>query len=165
MKMSTTEAGVGGDRRGIFGFEMDFAGTLRCIPMIVRFKLDQCGVKLSLRQWCRFTRDERAFLVDTPCYSADAARAYRDELVRLIEARGGEKAVEVPIDPNPPWSQGSRVPGRLVAWAEGLGVLAPTAEQWERLTPLQRFALFKLTRPAHDNDNFLPAMREFGLLE
>jgi hypothetical protein len=29
----------------------------------------------------------------------------------------------------------------------------------------QRFALFKLTRPNHDNDNFIPAMREFGLLD
>jgi hypothetical protein len=32
------------------------------------------------------------------------------------------------------------------------------------LSVLQRFALFKLTRPGHDNDNLEPAMREFGLL-
>ncbi|GCD54512.1 hypothetical protein NBRC3188_3209 [Acetobacter pasteurianus NBRC 3188] len=47
----------------LFNFEMDFATSLRCIPMIVRMKLDLCGVKLSLRQWCRFTRQEQEILV------------------------------------------------------------------------------------------------------
>ena len=37
-------------------------------------------------------------------------------------------------------------------------------EQWAALAPLQRFALYKLTRPGHKNENFLPAMREFTLL-
>jgi hypothetical protein len=32
------------------------------------------------------------------------------------------------------------------------------------LTPLQRFALFKLTRPGHSNENFIPAMWEFSIL-
>jgi hypothetical protein len=31
------------------------------------------------------------------------------------------------------------------------------------LTPLQRFALIKLTRSQHENNNFLPALIEFGL--
>lgn len=44
----------------LFDFERDFAGSLRCIPMIARQKLDIIGIKLSLRQWSRFTREERA---------------------------------------------------------------------------------------------------------
>lgn len=40
-----------------FQFESDFVATLRCIPMIVRFKLDLCGVKLSLKAWSRFDHD------------------------------------------------------------------------------------------------------------
>ena len=47
----------------IFAFELDFAGTLRCIPMVVRFKLDQAGIKLTLRQWSRLDRAERQDLV------------------------------------------------------------------------------------------------------
>ena len=35
--------------------------------------------------------------------------------------------------------------------------------QWKNLNPLQRFALTKLTRGGHENENFLPALREFGL--
>jgi hypothetical protein len=30
---------------GIFGFEVDFGGTPRCIPMSVRLKLDLAGIK------------------------------------------------------------------------------------------------------------------------
>jgi hypothetical protein len=37
-------------------------------------------------------------------------------------------------------------------------------EQWETLTPLQRFALIKLGQPSHESHNFLPALREFELL-
>ncbi|NEQ62650.1 MAG: nitrate reductase associated protein, partial [Moorea sp. SIO4A1] len=32
------------------------------------------------------------------------------------------------------------------------------------LTPIQRFALIKLTRPSHENKNFLPALKEFQLV-
>ncbi|MGK7938235.1 MAG: nitrate reductase associated protein, partial [Xenococcaceae cyanobacterium] len=41
--------------------------------------------------------------------------------------------------------------------------VAITQEQWKSLTPLQRFALIKLSRPSHENKNFLPAAKEFGL--
>jgi hypothetical protein len=39
-----------------------------------------------------------------------------------------------------------------------------TAQQWEKLTPLQRFALIKLSRSGHENKNFPKAMAEFNLL-
>jgi len=83
----------------LFAFESDFAGTLRCIPMIVRLKLDLCGVKLSLRQWSRFTRDDRAALVEDPCETAAEAAAYGAALAGLIAERAGEVAVSLPIDP------------------------------------------------------------------
>ncbi|MGB0562374.1 MAG: nitrate reductase associated protein, partial [Spirulinaceae cyanobacterium] len=37
--------------------------------------------------------------------------------------------------------------------------------QWQALRPDQRFALIKLSRPGHENRNFLPAMQEFGLAD
>lgn len=48
---------------GIFAFELDFGGTLRCIPMSVRLKLDQAGIKLSLKQWNKLPPEERRWLV------------------------------------------------------------------------------------------------------
>lgn len=146
----------------IFTFELDFAGSLRCIPMVVRFKLDQAGVKLTLRQWSRFDRDERQDLVRRPCESQEEVGAYRRYLVDLITLRADEPPVDMPVDPSPAWSATDRVPERLVRYARDLGLAPPTLEQWRAITPLQRFTLFKLTRPGHDNDNFEPAMKEFG---
>ena len=153
------------DHNQIFGFETDFAGTLRCIPMAVRLKLDLCGVKLSLRQWSQFTRDDRAELLDAPCEMADEQRSYHDRLVSLIEQRTGELAVELPIDPSPEWLDARRPPSRICDYAASRGLEPPTSRAWAALAPLRRFALFKLTRPGHDNDNFIPAMCEFGMLD
>lgn len=151
------------DHNQIFAFETDFAGSLRCIPMAVRLKLDLCGVKLSLRQWSQFTRADRAELLDGPCETGGERNGYRDRLMELIAARTGEPAVELPVDADPEWLDARQPPARLCDYAAARGLEPPTPEAWGSLPPLRRFALFKLTRPGHDNDNFVPAMREFGL--
>jgi hypothetical protein len=148
----------------IFAFELDFAGTLRCIPMIVRLKLDLAGIKLTLRQWSRFALAERQELVERSCEDEAAVRVYRGYVLEIITLRADEPRVDLPVDPCPPWAETDHVPERLVRYARDLDLAPPTLEQWRAITPLQRFTLFKLTRPGHDNDNFEPAMHEFGLL-
>ena len=148
---------------GVFRFEVDFGGTLRCIPMSVRMKLDQTGIKLSLKQWNRIPPAARRELVGRPCATAAETEAYKQQLVSLIEAHTRTAVEFALVDASPPWEDPA-VPERIRAWAGGLGVAPPSNQQWAALTPLQRFALFKLTRPGHSNDNFLPAMREFSLL-
>ncbi|HXO64321.1 MAG TPA: nitrate reductase associated protein [Steroidobacteraceae bacterium] len=149
---------------GVFRFEVDFGGTLRCIPMSVRMKLDQTGIKLSLKQWNRIPSDARRELTERPCNSAVEMEAYRQYLVSLIEAHTKTAVEFAPLDPAPPWSDAAAVPDRIRQWARGLNVTPPSGAQWAALTPVQRFALFKLTRPGHTNENFLPAMREFSIL-
>jgi hypothetical protein len=149
---------------GIFRFEVDFGGTLRCIPMSVRMKLDQTGIKLSLKQWNRIPPEGRRELVERPCNNDEDTAAYRQFLVSQIEVHTRTAVEYAPLDPAPPWAVAGAVPGRIQEWARGLKVEPPSSEQWATLTPLQRFALFKLTRPGHSNENFLPAMREFALL-
>jgi hypothetical protein len=149
---------------GVFRFEVDFGGTLRCIPMSVRMKLDQTGIKLSLKQWNRIPADGRRQLTERPCNSAAETQRYKEYLVGLIEAHTRTAVEFAPVEASPPWADASSVPDRIREWAHGLKVAPPSAEQWAALDPLQRFALFKLTRPGHSNENFLPAMREFSLL-
>ena len=149
---------------GIFRFEVDFGGTLRCIPMSVRMKLDQTGIKLSLKQWNRLPPQGRRELVEKPCSSSEETEAYRQFLVSQIEAHTRTAVEFAPLDPTPAWADATAVPERIREWARSLSVAPPSDEQWAALTPLQRFALFKLTRPGHSNENFLPAMREFELL-
>ena len=147
----------------IFQFETDFAGALYCIPMAVRRKLDLCGVKVSLQQWNRFTLEQREHLVARECDTLEEIGAYQREVVRLLEARAGDTPELLDPDAGTEWKDTSVVPQRLVDYCKERDVPAPTVAQWAALTELQRFALFKLTRPGHTNENFLPAMREFGL--
>jgi len=149
---------------GLFRFEVDFGGTLRCIPMSVRMKLDQTGIRLSLKQWNRIPSDGRRGLVERPCGDAAEVEAYKRYLVSLIEAHTRTAVEFASLDPSPPWADSAALPERIREWARGLGVDPPSIEQWAGLTPLQRFALFKLTRPGHSNENFLPAMKEFSIL-
>jgi hypothetical protein len=150
--------------QAIFDFERDFAGSLRCIPMSVRLKLDLCGIKLSLRQWSRFTADDRRRLLDQPCEGPAEIAAFHDDLAALIRERTGEAAVGLAIDGSPPWDDASLVPPRLSEQAIRRGLAQPSPPQWAGLTRLQRYALFKLSGPGHDNDNLEPALREFGLV-
>lgn len=149
--------------RQLFAFEDDFVASLRCIPMAVRLKLDRCGVKLSLRQWSRFTRGDRQALLERPCVTEEDIQTYRKGLVDLVALRAGEAARLLDEAPAVLAQMGGHPPAAVEAHARAMGLSPPTAHEWRELTELQRFALIKLTRDNHDNVNFEPAMREFGL--
>lgn len=148
----------------MFHFEQDFAGSLRCIPMAVRFKLDICGIKLSLRQWSRFEAVERRWLLEQPCRMPSEVEVYRTRLAEFIARRTGETAKPIGCGEEVAWAVSDEVPDEVAMQSASKGVVSPTGDQWRGLTDLQRFALLKLTRPGHDNENFVPAMIEFGVL-
>lgn len=146
-----------------FQFEADFVDSLRCIPMQVRYKLDTCGIKLKLSDWNRMSQLERQNLVTLPCTSESEIQAYRNYIQELILQRTGMPAMELPVESHPEWMNVSNVPTSVKEKAQEIGVTIST-EQWTNLTPLERFALIKLSRSGHENKNFLPALKEFNLL-
>lgn len=146
-----------------FKFESDFVDSLQCIPMSVRMKLDTCGVKLKLVHWNQFSREERQTLVTLPCTTTQESQAYRQFLQDLVTQKTGCPAGELPIEENLPWMNEAEVPLETQAKAASMGITI-TQERWKALTPLQRFALIKLSRPSHENRNFLPALQEFNLV-
>lgn len=147
----------------LFQFEADFVDSLRCIPMVVRYKLDTCGVKLKLTHWNQLTVDERQYLVNAACDTDPHIRAYRDRIYQLVDHHGGDRPSELEIDPHPPWHNSQVIPDSVRLKAAECGVdLTPS--HWAELTPLQRFALIKLSRSNHENRNFLPALKEFGVV-
>ena len=149
----------------IFQFEKDFAGALYCIPMAVRRKLDLCGVKVSLKQWNKFALDEREHMVVQHCETPGEVDAYGRYVVNVVENRTHEPAQMLERDAGAEWNDANSVPQRVLDYSIERGVNEPTVTQWAALTPLQRFAIFKLTRPGHTNENFVPAMREFRLID
>ncbi len=145
-----------------FQFEADFVDSLRCIPMQVRYKLDTCGVKLKLEHWHQFSQRDREHLLIAPCHTPAEVAAYRETLQTLVMKHTGAPAKDLPIDPHPPWAQSDQIPELVLAQAQQYDTEIAIS-QWAALSDLQRFALCKLSRPGHENRNFLPALQEFNL--
>jgi hypothetical protein len=111
----------------LFEFENDFVASLRCIPMAVRFKLDLAGVKLSLRQWSRFTLADRSQMLTSSCTSSAEIGLYRSRLIELIELRAGEAAKDIAPPDVAPWAEGADPPAALADHARSLGLPPPPA--------------------------------------
>lgn len=149
--------------RGYFKFEEDFIEEgVRCIPMVVRFKLDACGIKLKLSEWNKFSIKERWVLSEIKCEQKIELGFYRKYLQKLVYNYTGKKAAELTIDKDPAWSHTNEIPFLLYQelakynWRISL-------PQWKSLSNLKRFALMKLCKPGHENKNFPKAIKEFGL--
>lgn len=147
-----------------FNFEEDFIEkNMRCIPMIVRFKMDKAGIKLKLADWSRFSVDDRVELAKKSCNNEREAKQYNAYLAELIENYTGKEATGLTIDQHPGWAKPNEIPDLLQNKLKEFGWFIPI-EQWEGLTNLQRFALLKLCREGHESKNFPTAMKEFGLV-
>jgi hypothetical protein len=146
-----------------FQFEDDFVASLRCIPMIVRYKLDTCGVKLKLEHWNHFPQTERQTLVEQPTTTPSDIQSYRNLLQQLAEKYTDIPLKDLPVEENPAWLDCHTIPETVQQKSEETGVKL-TLQQWQNLTPVQRFALIKLSRPSHENHNFLPALKEFNIV-
>ncbi len=153
--------------QGLFEFEQDGRYPLRRIPMIMRFNLDTCGIKISLTAWITLSREEREELVATPCTSESDRELYRMRLANMLAQHAGnpDAVIEfVKIDAAPAWKNSSALPQCMRDALLELALPVPDIKQWATLNELQRFALIKLTRSGHKNANLLPAMKEFGLI-
>lgn len=147
-----------------FDFEEDFIEkNMRCIPMIVRLKMDKAGIKLKLAEWAKFSVNDRIELAQRDCASKTEIDSYFNYTVGLIHRYTGRHATFLVIDERPMWAQQEVIPAMLLQHLAEYG-WNMSLEQWSRLTQLQRFALLKLCRPGHENKNFPKAIKEFGLI-
>jgi len=147
-----------------FDFEEDFIEkNIKCIPMIVRFKLDACGIKLKLSEWTRMNIVERDLLINTSCSTKLEIKKYHLLVQEIVSKRTGHEAKLLFIDKNPAWADIKNVSDEVNEKAKEFGWQIGL-EQWKHLSSLQRFALLKLCRPGHENKNFSIAMKEFKLV-
>jgi len=147
-----------------FDFEEDFVEkNIRCIPMIIRLKMDTAGIKLKLSEWSHFTTEEKIDLAARSCEMPGEVQAYHERLAGLIKKYSGNAATTLLINNKPGWNDLDTIPAILKEKAKEFNwEIYP--EQWKSLTTLQRFALLKLCRPGHENKNFPKAMKEFNLV-
>ena len=137
--------------------------STRCIPMIVRFKLDGCGIKLKLSEWNQFSMDERTSLTTLAANTEAEILNYRKYVQQLVKTHTGEVTTDLPLEQNPAWSILNQLQEPLLEKSKEFN-WSITLQQWQSLSDLQRFVLLKLSRPNHENKNFPKAMKEFGLV-
>jgi hypothetical protein len=152
------------DHDRLFDFESEHVVALERIPMAVRFKLDRCGVTVTMAQWRAFTWADRRELMDTPCEAPAEIADYRRRLIGLVAARTNEAARPLADDVAVRRTEREHTPPEVRTFAQSRRVPSPPDAAWGRLSALQRFALLKLSDDNPDNDNFVPALREFGLI-
>lgn len=148
----------------LFKFEEEFMkDSIRCIPMIARFKLDACGIKLKLSEWNEFTLPERTSLTTLAAKTEAELLTYRKHVQQLVKSHTGEVATDLKVEKNPAWSIPDQLQESLLEKLKEFNWTI-TLQQWQSLSDLQRFVLQKLSRPNHENKNFPKAMKEFGLV-
>ncbi|WP_420147340.1 nitrate reductase associated protein [Spirosoma sp.] len=143
-----------------FAFENDFVESLRCIPMVVRYKLDTCGIKLKLPEWVKLTVADKARLAEQPCYTPAEIARYRLDLIELVLLRCGQRVSDLQ-NVDAAWEILGEVPAEVQQKALEWQCEQLTIHQWLQLDVLQRFALVKLSRSGHEGKNFPRAISEF----
>lgn len=146
-----------------FQFEEDFIEeNVRCIPMVVRFKMDAAGIKLKLAEWSKFNVEERVELALKKCSNPEEVTVYNIYLKGLVRKYTGEEATVMHIEKSPAWADPYMIPVALETRAKEVNKDI-SIKQWSELTHLQRFALLKLCRPGHESKNFIKALKEFQI--
>ncbi|GAB3319007.1 nitrate reductase associated protein [Larkinella ripae] len=146
-----------------FAFETDFVDTFRCIPMIVRYKLDTCGLKLKLPEWVKLSGAEKRELAVRPCHTVLEIAHYRQYLLERVAERCQKTVSDLPpVDAG--WEQLGEVPAEVQQKTAEWGCPPLSLTQWMHLDVMQRFALVKLSRSGHEGRNFPRALSEFGLI-
>src|SRR6187402_3383893 len=87
-----------------FQFEEEFMeNNIRCIPMIIRFKMDMAGIKLKLSEWKKFSPEERIELALLSCDFNDGSKQYAWYLEGLIKKHTGRNPMNIEVNKTPAW--------------------------------------------------------------
>jgi hypothetical protein len=130
--------------------------------MSVRFKMDLCGLKLSLTEWRRLSAEARRAVLDARCVEQVDVRRLRSFIELTIKASGGACPKAELIDDSAR-RHGTPVPEPVRAALLSVGITQVPETAWAGLDDLRRFALCKLGSRGHTR-NLVPALQEFGLL-
>ena len=142
-----------------FAYESEFYPTLSRLPMHVRMKLDQTGIKISLSDWRSFSFEERTVLCHLPAETDDERQAFVNYLGFLSQKYGGTPAVLTEALSPAIWDNPDRISQPVVERSGEKGQPV-TPQEWARLKSHQRYALYKTAISKSDPDQFLAVLAE-----
>ena len=150
----------------LFNFENEYKNDLHFIPLAIRYKLDTLGLKIGLDAWLRLSIEERFELLNSPF---DFERqfipeAYRIEFKNLLNEyltrRGEPEAKIISIINSENWSKANPIPDCVLKSMHENGLI-PENLDWNSLSELKRFILWKLALSARQKETFPKAFEEF----
>jgi hypothetical protein len=145
---------------GLFEFERDLLPDLKRIPMVVRYKLDLVGLKVSLTAWNRLSLGVRKQLItEWPVRTHAERAALKEWLINWLRTTSTRPLREFVLQ-DPPWEDRHHLPEAIAAAAAACTPPLTLAE-WSDLELLQRFALVKLARSPHERSRVPRALAEF----
>ena len=146
-----------------FNFEEEFVDeNVRCIPMLVRYKMDAAGIKLHLKEWSKLPVWVRMELASKNTDTQHEIAVYHKFLAGSIKTYAGNEATPLSIEKAPAWLNLNDIPSMVQSEANKYDY-SISIDQWKKLNTLQRYALIKLSRAGHENKNFPATIIEFKL--
>jgi hypothetical protein len=150
----------------MFDFERVSSENLTYMPMSVRFNLDRFGLRISLAQWQLLPHPDRELLARFPVDEDTQIEPNFDHaLFEMMRTHANLEPEWFTPDPEPAWRSTAAVPESLLTHSRLAGATVPSVERWAQLDPFRRYILTKLTRKPQPSHDFVPAMREFGLMD
>jgi hypothetical protein len=146
-----------------FKFEESIYEKLQKVPLSTQFKVDRVGIRLRLKSWNRFSKEERQVLCHLPVRSQGELECYKEYLSSLL--RGLREKIEW-LDPPAPsligaeWENLARIPEVVYLQALRLKVLL-RPEDWIGMDDLERYALYRLSLESSGREWFVKALQEF----
>jgi len=143
-----------------FKFEHEIYETLDLVPMAVRRKLDQIGIKIGLEQWRMLGRGERLAICHLPVNLEEECEALRVFVQEAVKRVTGAEPQILPAAERAIADPPGEPPALLVERAQTAGfVLDETS--WSRLDADARYALIKMGAGKAVSQSFTAALREF----
>lgn len=149
----------------LFDFELVSSEDLTYMPMSVRFNLDRFGLRISLAQWQLLPHPDRALLARFPVdEDAQIEPNFDHALFEMMRTHANVEPEWFTPEQDPAWRGTATVPEGVLNHSRAVTGTGLTPERWAALDPFKRYVLTKLTRKPEASHDFVPAMREFGLL-
>ena len=140
----------------LFSFEREKYADLNWIPLALRYRLDVCGIKLSLAAWQKLSFSDRLQFLDDPFEVESERNVWATRLRKEVADVGGELLSEIDQ-----WMDPQTLSPDL---AKKFSELEEKFDSivWPLLKPLERYALCKLALGKTEERFFSVTAREFG---
>jgi hypothetical protein len=141
----------------ILKFERDIDPDLRHIPMLVRMKLDLCGVRIELKSWQALSDADRALLIEQQADTRREVADYITSLQRLCGQYALHSMSAEGLNARKAWLTARPVPPPVSAMLARVG----SDLDWSALGTFERYVLTHLAR-GDAFEKFSSAVVEFG---